>query len=408
MNLLWPQSYYYNQPYPNQPYRNPTPAPESYAFSQFSQPNAFHDFSSQPSAFPFSHPNYVSQTQVGGSSSQRHTDPPMSPTHAFPIEDMYTPEFSNSFQQNTGSFQETAHEDSPVEVVTSLPKTKKPTRGRQKRMIQSDDAPRQIAWTHEEEIVLCKGWVYVSENNSVGNTRKDAGFWCEVLQYMESKTKQYGRQTYYMVNEKWKTVRSVVVRFCGVYGNVMRRLQESGASDQDYYARALVDYEVETGTTFKLYHCWEILKESVEASINLNAKIGNDEEDEVQEIQRPIGRDKAKDAAKKKKGSRASRSSSINDEALARLMVFEMAYQEKEEHLGFLEIKRREVECRERELLVLVVVGIVVRIVVGKKRVGLDFVKKFGYVEIVVEVVIVDVTPPKMCRSGNMSGSVTS
>nr|GEZ94838.1 hypothetical protein [Tanacetum cinerariifolium]GEZ97119.1 hypothetical protein [Tanacetum cinerariifolium]GFA03984.1 hypothetical protein [Tanacetum cinerariifolium] len=151
---------------------------------------------------------------------------------------------------------------------------KKLTRGRQKRTIQSDDAPRKIAWTREEEIALCKGWVYVSENISVGNTMKDAGFWCEVLQYMKSKTKQ---------------------------------LKESGASDEDYYARALVDYEVETETTFKLRSkrykssgSSSFNIEFVKASINLNAKVGDDEEDEVKEIQRPIGKDKAKDVAKKR------------------------------------------------------------------------------------------------------------
>nr|GEY12359.1 hypothetical protein [Tanacetum cinerariifolium] len=339
----------------NQPNRNPTstPTPEPYAFHSFSsQPNAFHDFSLQPSAFPFSHPNYVSQTQMSGSSLQRRTYPPMSSIHAFPIEDMYTPEFSDSFQENTISFQEPAHEESPVE-------------------------------THEEKIPLCKGWVDVSENNMLGNTMKDVGFWCAVLQYMESKTKQYGLRTYDIVNEKWKTVRPSVVQFCGVYGNVMRRLQESGASDANYYAGALMDYEAEIGIAFKLRHCLEILKDSPkwmqselpkfatksgggskrykssgsssfntnyeEAIIKLNANVGDDDEDEVQEIRRPIGRDKAKDAAKKK-GSRASGSSSTNDEALARLMVTEMACQEKEERLAFLEIKRRKVECREREV----------------------------------------------------------
>nr|GEW01640.1 hypothetical protein [Tanacetum cinerariifolium] len=170
----------------------------------------------------------------------------------------------------------------------------------------------KIAWTNEEEITLCKGWVYVSENSRVGNTRKDARFWCEVLQYMESKTKQYGRRTYDIVN---------------------------------YGGRALVDYEAETGTTFKPCHCWEILKgspkwmqNSGEASINQNVNVGNDEEEEVQYIRRPIGRDKAKDAAKKR-GSRASGSSSMNDEALARLMVMEMSNQEKKERLAFLENK---------------------------------------------------------------------
>ncbi|GKA33297.1 RNA-directed DNA polymerase, eukaryota, partial [Tanacetum coccineum] len=110
----------------------------------------------------------------------------------------------------------------------------------------------------------------------------------------------------------------------------------------------IIDYEAETGTTFKLRHCWEILKgslkwmqsevpkfaaksgegskryktsgsssfntDSEEASINLNANVGDDEEDEVKEVRRPIGRDKAKDAAKNK-GSKASGSSSMNDEA---------------------------------------------------------------------------------------------
>ncbi|GKD32469.1 hypothetical protein Tco_1247978 [Tanacetum coccineum] len=113
---------------------------------------------------------------MGGSSSQRRTDPPMSPIHAFPTKDMHTPEFSDSFQENTGSFQEPAHEESFVEVATSPPKTKKPTRGRQKRTIQSDDVPRQTAWTHEEEIALCKGWVDVAKNSMLGNTRKDVGF----------------------------------------------------------------------------------------------------------------------------------------------------------------------------------------------------------------------------------------
>ncbi|GKF52040.1 hypothetical protein Tco_0148507, partial [Tanacetum coccineum] len=95
-----------------------------------------------------------------------------------------------------------------------------------------------------------------------------------------------------------------------------------------------------------------LCKESGEASINLNTNVGDNDEDDVSEIpQRPQGRDKAK-AAGKKKGSKSSvsASSSVNEDAPARLMVNEIGAQEKEERLAFLEIKRREVECREREL----------------------------------------------------------
>nr|GEX39182.1 hypothetical protein [Tanacetum cinerariifolium] len=80
--------------------------------------------------------------------------------------------------ENTGYSQEPSCEESPVEAIaTSPPKTKKVTKARQKRMIQSDDASRQIMWTHEEEIALAKGWVDVFENSRLGNSRKEAGFW---------------------------------------------------------------------------------------------------------------------------------------------------------------------------------------------------------------------------------------
>nr|GEY23251.1 hypothetical protein [Tanacetum cinerariifolium] len=176
---------------------------------------------------------------------------------------------------------------------------------------------------------------------------KDAGFWTEVLQYMESKTKMYCRRAYDMVNGKWKTLRLNVVRFCEVYGNIMRRLQES---------------ELETKITIIGHFLTMKLKPEcrlnfvIIGSINLNVDVGDDEEDEVQEIRRPIGKDKAK-GSMKKKGQRASGSSSTNDDALARLMVSEMAMHnehaiemQREERKAFLEIKTREVECREREL----------------------------------------------------------
>ncbi|GJQ88914.1 hypothetical protein Tco_0000053 [Tanacetum coccineum] len=60
-------------------------------------------------------------------------------------------------------------------------KKKKTTRNRQKRTIQSDDVPRQTAWTIEEEIALAKGWLAVFENNKHGNARRQDGFWCEIV-----------------------------------------------------------------------------------------------------------------------------------------------------------------------------------------------------------------------------------
>nr|GEX33399.1 putative reverse transcriptase domain-containing protein [Tanacetum cinerariifolium] len=247
-----------------------------------------------------------------------------------------------SLQENTGFWQApNPYEVSVEQVATSPTKKKHATRNRQKKTIQSDDAPRQTPWTTEEEIALCKGWLAISENSEhVRSSNVRYGV-----------RKQYGRRTYDMVLGKWKTVRPSVVRFCWIYNNIMRMGPESGAEDTDYVQRAMIHYEINTELPFKLRHCWEILKdhpkwqeiaipnfntgseggskrhkstgsssfntESGEASINLNTNVDDNDEDKVQEIQRPEGKDKAL---------------------------------EKEERLAFLEIKRRKVECHEREL----------------------------------------------------------
>ncbi|GJV91040.1 hypothetical protein Tco_1538853 [Tanacetum coccineum] len=261
---------------------------------------------------------------MGGSSSQRHTEQPLSPIPSFRNEELYSPQFSEDMYQNT------VREDSPVEVTP--PPQPKPSRRRQKRTttVRNEEVPRCTPWTNEEEIALCKGWVHVSENSAKGNARKTDGFWTEVKDYVHKKTNS-DKRTYDMVCGKWKTVRPNVARFCGVHDNVARMAQESGAGDEDYFNKALLDYEAEFGLPFTLRHCWEVLKyspkwlkqvvpkysksskksktsgsssfntESGDASINLNVDAGDDDENEVQEIQEQWAGTKRE--ARRRKGS---------------------------------------------------------------------------------------------------------
>ncbi|GJX12200.1 hypothetical protein Tco_0202059 [Tanacetum coccineum] len=156
---------------------------------------------------------------------------------------------------------------------------------------------------------------------------------------------------------------------------------ESGAGDEDYVQREMIHYQDETGVPFKFRHCWDVLKdspkfqeiafpnfnqgsegiskrhkssgsslfntESGDASINLNTTVAD--EDEVLQIRRPEGRYKARAAAKNKR-SKAPGSSTMNDDALAKLMVNEMTSAEVQQREAFMELKRREVEYREREI----------------------------------------------------------
>ncbi|GJV52822.1 hypothetical protein Tco_1448563 [Tanacetum coccineum] len=212
---------------------------------------------------------------------------------------------SSSQPQNTGYWQEPNTQESLVEeVVISPTKNKKATRNRQIRTSQSVDAPRQTLWTTEEEFALCKGWLAVSENNKDGNAKKQSGFWIEVLEYIESRSFEMARNSTSKIFNK-------------VWGS--KRHKSSGCSS----------FNTESG----------------EQSINLNTIVGYTDEEYVREI-RPKGRDKAR----KKKGSKSGFTSNINEDAFAKLMVTEMTAQEKEERLAFLDIKGREVECRERSL----------------------------------------------------------
>ncbi|GKA35351.1 hypothetical protein Tco_0721842 [Tanacetum coccineum] len=167
---------------------------------------------------------------MDGSSSQPHTEQPMSPIHSFPTEDMYNAKYSILY--STQPLVMTTHL-APDKVAASPPKSK-PTRGRQKRTAQNEDASLSTACTNEEEIELCK--------------------------------------------EQNKGTRSSNVR----YG----------------------EWKMEDGVPKHGSLLWS----SGDASINMNVDVGNDEEDEVEELRRPMGRDKAKGL--KKKGLRSSGSSS--------------------------------------------------------------------------------------------------
>ncbi|GJV06757.1 hypothetical protein Tco_1344413 [Tanacetum coccineum] len=131
----------------------------------------------------------------------------------------------------------------------------------------------------------------------------------------------------------------------------MRMAQERGAGDEDYVQRAMIHYQDETGVPFKFRHCWDVLKDSPKfqeiAFFKLQPRITTvPDEDEVQKIRQPGDMDKAR-AATKNKGSKASGSSTMNNDALAKLMVNEMTSVEVQQREAFMELKMREIECRE-------------------------------------------------------------
>ncbi|GJW06510.1 hypothetical protein Tco_1568933 [Tanacetum coccineum] len=235
---------------------------------------------------------------MGGSSSQpQPSQPPMSPINAFSLEELYTPDFS----ENTAYWQEpNPCEATGEEVVTSPTKKKKATRNHQK--------------------------------SEYGNARKKDGFWVEVMEYIESKTKMEGCRMYDM---------------------------ESGAGDEDYVQKAMIHYQAETGLPFKFCHCWDVLKDSLKFADITFPKLSQGSQ----------GSNKRHKSPGSSSFNTDSGEASINlnntvvgddkvvaddDEVVADddevLVVNEMTAAEVEQREKFIELKRREVECREREI----------------------------------------------------------
>ncbi|GKE83896.1 hypothetical protein Tco_1557638 [Tanacetum coccineum] len=110
----------------------------------------------------------------------------------------------------------------------------------------------------------------------------------------------------------------------------------------------LIEYQVEYEIPFRLIHCWKELREchkwkrvelpNFEADkADKNKRYKDDEETDVQEVQRPMGRD----LAKKKASASSTSSSSNNEDELARKRELELKAQE---------IKMRDMEQRRQDI----------------------------------------------------------
>nr|GEV26846.1 hypothetical protein [Tanacetum cinerariifolium] len=121
--------------------------------------------------------------------------------------------------------------------------------------------------------------------------------------------------------------------FCGVYGTVMRMAQESGAGDEDYVQKAMLHYEHETRVPFRYRHCWDVLKDSPK----------------FQEIAFPNFNQRYEGSSKRHKSSGSS-SLVRSTQSLGTLVDGKRDDGKVEQRDAFMELKRREVECREREV----------------------------------------------------------
>ncbi|GJR78165.1 retrovirus-related pol polyprotein from transposon TNT 1-94 [Tanacetum coccineum] len=146
-----------------------------------------------------------------------------------------------------------------------------------------------------------------------GNTRKNKGFWVEIVNHMHSTCSTTKHRTYDMINEKWITVHPKVATFvvskkCDKSSSV--EVLECIAQSEEQKSKR---YKSSDNSSFNT-------RDLRDGNFNFNSTVG-DEEDEMQEV-RPSRR-MGTDQTKRKRKARTSSASStgFDVESLAKLMV---------------------------------------------------------------------------------------
>lgn len=107
-------------------------------------------------------------------------------------------------------------------------------------------------------MVLCRAFIFISENSSKGNAVNRNRFWELVIAYFIKETGS--DRTYDSIMSKWKTrICNRVSNFCAIMDNV-KDTHGSGEIDADDYSKALREYRVLYGHEFALEDCWKVLR----------------------------------------------------------------------------------------------------------------------------------------------------
>ncbi|GJY75259.1 hypothetical protein Tco_0480375 [Tanacetum coccineum] len=117
-----------------------------------------------------------------------------------------------------------------------------------------EDQSRQVQrWTREEEILLCKCWVDVFENNHIGADRSEYSFWGQITDDFNQGTYQ-GTRTKNMITGKWYRINGDCQKFNVVYKHLDRK---SGENEADHIETAKTNFSAQSkGRTFLLEHAW--------------------------------------------------------------------------------------------------------------------------------------------------------
>ncbi|CAH1428505.1 unnamed protein product [Lactuca virosa] len=183
---------------------------------------------------------------------------------------------------------------------------------------------KKTYWSREEEILLAKAWLHISEDSIKGTAQRDKEFWQRINTYYQSSNTTGTIRAQTNLKTHWHYMNPLVVAFNQIY-LVLKSQHLSGWSDEDLKKGAFEHYSAIYATDFRHDHIWNLVKnepkwkaagttsEASRSSSNAQSLINLDDNEDTS---RPIGTKAAKKAIKCKASKSTSSSSSRLDEIL--------------------------------------------------------------------------------------------
>ncbi|XP_073016649.1 glutathione S-transferase T3-like [Primulina eburnea] len=121
---------------------------------------------------------------------------------------------------------------------------------------------KRIIWKKEEDELLARSYVTMSDDPVIGNDQKGNDFWRRVADYYnDNRPAGSSRRALNVIRSHWhNTVQKKVNRFNANYNSVYNTYR-SGHSDEDILRFAYEKYcDENNGVAFNLEHVWRIMK----------------------------------------------------------------------------------------------------------------------------------------------------
>lgn len=197
-------------------------------------------------------------------------------------------------------------------------------------------------WSMEEEIALARSWIDTSKDVATGNSQAAEHFWQQVTERFHRELGCDAYRSKHSLTTKYRDVNKLVTKFNELHHN-LKTQHKNGQTDQNIFETALEKYRQENnGKAFKYVEFWKIIEpcgvwhdmneeekgaptkrtktsessctKSSDARVQSGLNEDDDDELELEELLRPIGRDKAK-----RKGSSSSASGSYKSDDITKM-----------------------------------------------------------------------------------------